>query len=140
MRLIVSCSVYLTEDVHRVQKAIENFFGVTSVEIIKKDDHSDIITTEITQANLTNIRQIVHDKRIIDAVRVRFLRNRDKLCSAIFLDKQAAFVGKLRLLDNDNEDPPLGYIELRIDFTTEPEFEKFLEWFSPPTKNGKIIV
>lgn len=140
MQFTVKCLVYPTEDPQRVQDAIANIFGAVPVERIKKDGFPEIVSTELTQTNLTHIRQIIHDKRIIDAVRVRLLRNRDELNSTIFLDKQAAFVGKLRLLDNDNEDPPLGSIELLIDFAAESEFEKFLEWFTPPTKDGKIIV
>lgn len=140
MQPTVKCSVHPTEDANRVQIAIENIFGVAPIEMIEKNGFSELISTKLDQNNLVHIRQIIHDKRIIDAVRVRLLRNRDELTSAIFLDKQAAFVGKLRLIDNDNEAPPLGSLELRITFTTNDEFEKFLDWFSPPTRDGKIIV
>ena len=139
MQISVKCLVYPTEDSDRVKKAIENIFGIVPIQISKRDEIIELVGTELHRDILSHIRQIIHDKRIIDAVRVRLLRNRDEFTSFIFLDKQAAFVGKLRLLDNEDETPPLGPIELKIDFATKPEFEDFLIWFTPPTKDGKII-
>lgn len=139
MHFIVKSLAYPTENPQRVQEAIENIFGSIPIEIVKKVNFSEISSPELVQTHLTHIRQAIHDKRIIDATRVRLLRNRDELTTMIFLDKQAASVGKLRLLDNENEDPPLGSIELRMNFVTDSEFEQFLTWFSPPTKDGKII-
>lgn len=136
---MVKCLVHPTEDITKVREAIENIFGVVPIKNFEKDQLIELVSTELHQDDLFHIRQIIHDKRIIDAVRVRLLRNRDELTSFIFLDKQAAFVEKLRLLDNEDETPPLGSIELRIDFTSESGFETFLNWFTPPTKDGKIV-
>ncbi len=136
---MVKCLVHPTEDTTRVMKAIENIFGTILINIFERSELVELLVTNLHQDNLSHIRQIIHDKRIIDAVRVRLLKNRDEFTSFIFLDKQAAFVGKLRLLDNEDEIPPLGPIELRIDFATDSEFEKFLDWFTPPTKDGRII-
>ena len=131
--------MYPTEDTNRVQDTLENLFGSIPFKIYEKEALLELISTELTKDKLDHIRQVIHDKRIIDAVRVRLRRNRDELSTFIFLDKQAAYVGKLRLLDNENEEPPLGPIELRLDFSMDSEFEEFLEWFAPPTKDGKII-
>jgi len=139
MQILIKCLAHPTEDTNRVQEAIENLFGSIPFKIFERDDLLEIISTELTTSNLVHIRQIIHDKRIIDAVRARLNRNRDDLHSYILLDKQAAFVGKLRLLDNENENPPLGPIEIDFTFLTESDFEEFLEWFTPPTKDGKII-
>jgi predicted RNA binding protein with dsRBD fold (UPF0201 family) len=57
----------------------------------------------------------------------------------MFFDKQAAYTGKIRLIDNNHEDPPLGSIEIKFEFSSGSQFEEFLDWFSPRTKNGRVI-
>ena len=107
---------------------------------IKFNEFIEIYSSSITgKANFALLRQLVHDKRILAAVRVRLLKNLDEFTTFMYLDKQAAYTGKLRLIDNIQENPPLGSIEIRFEFESESQFEEFLDWFSPRTKDGRII-
>jgi predicted RNA binding protein with dsRBD fold (UPF0201 family) len=90
--------------------------------------------------HIENLRLMIHDMRIIDAVRLRLQRNWNGMNTIIHLDKQVAYHHKIRLIDDSEEEPPLGTIEIQLNFDDENGFEKFLRWFTPPTQNGKVMM
>ena len=139
MKSTIRCLVHPTEDIQRVEVAIENLLGPITLSRTELDEYTELYSTEINKTHFAILRQSVYDKRIINAVRVRLLKNLDEFTTFAFFDKQAAYAGKLRLIDNTHEDPPLGSIEIRFDFKSESLFEEFLDWFSPRTKDGRII-
>lgn len=139
MKATIRCIVHPTEDIQKIEKAIENILGPIAISSTKFEEFTEIYSPDVNRASFTMLRQLVHDKRIIDAVRVRLLKNLDEFTTFMFFDKQAAYKGKVRLLDNINEDPPLGSIELKFEFISESQFEEFLDWFSPRTKDGRVI-
>jgi len=139
MKSTIKCLVHPTEDIQRVEDAIKNILGSISLSRIELDEFTEIHSTIAKKTRFEILRQSIHDKRIIDAVRVRLLKNLDEFTTYIFFGKQAAYAGKLRLIDNTHEEPPLGSIEIRFDFESNSHFEEFLDWFSPRTKKGRII-
>lgn len=139
MKTTIKCIVHPTEDIQRIENAIENILGPIKITKTEFEEFIEIYSPDVNKASFKILRQLVHDKRIIDAVRVRLLKNLDEFTTFMFFDKQAAYTGKIRLIDNNNEDPPLGSIEIRFEFTSESQFEEFLDWFSPRTKDGRII-
>lgn len=139
MKSTLRCLVYPTEDIQRVEEAIKNILGPITLSRIESNEFTEIHSTETDKTRFAILRQSIHNKRIITAVRVRLLKNLDESTTFIFFDKQAAYAGKPRLIDNTHEDPPLGSIEIRFDFKSESQFEEFLDWFSPRTKDGRII-
>lgn len=137
MILGVSCPVFPTEEEERVISAVNGFFEKAEV-IYRENEH--VVFAEATERGvLESIRIVVHSMRIIDAVRAAILRNLIGLETRILIDKQAAYYRKFRLLDDREEEPPLGAIEIRICFEHQNEFDEFLKWFAPPTRNGKIV-
>jgi predicted RNA binding protein with dsRBD fold (UPF0201 family) len=139
MKSTIRCIVHPTESIKRVEEAIENILGPIALTTTEFEEFTEIFSRDASKSSFAILKQLVHDKRIIDAVRVRLLKNLDETSTFIHLDKQAAYIGKLRLIDNNHEDPPLGSIEIKFDFTSESKFEEFLDWFSPRTKDGRII-
>ena len=139
MKSTIKCIVHPTEDIQKVEKAIENIFGPITHSRVELDEFTEISATETNKTSFAILRQAVHDKRIIDAARVRLLKNLDEFTTFMYFDKQAAYTGKLRLIDNNHEDPPLGSIEVKFAFESESQFEEFLDWFSPRTKDGRVI-
>ena len=139
MKSTIKCLVHPTENIQRVEEAIKNILGPITLSRIELDEFTEIHSTITKKTRFEILRQSVHDKKILDAVRVRLLKNLDEFTTFIFFGKQAAYTGKLRLIDNDQEDPPLGSIEIRFDFKSDSHFEEFLDWFSPRTKIGRII-
>jgi predicted RNA binding protein with dsRBD fold (UPF0201 family) len=141
MEITVRCSVHPTEDVEKVRKAIETHFGAVPLNTVEHGQFIELTFSNTDRSILSVVRQSIHDKRILAVVRTKLLKNYSDLefTTSIYLDKQAAFVGKLRLIDNAVENPPLGSIEIHFAFETAPMFKEFLDWFSPKTKDGKVI-
>ncbi len=135
----IRCIAHPTEDIQRVEKAIENILGPTTQSRIELEEFTEISATVTNKNSFAILRQAIHDKRIIDAARVRLLKNLDEFTTFMLFDKQAAYTGKLRLIDNNHEEPPLGSIEIKFEFESESKFEEFLDWFSPRTKDGRVI-
>ncbi|MFX0106789.1 MAG: hypothetical protein ACFE7R_00740, partial [Candidatus Hodarchaeota archaeon] len=89
--------------------------------------------------SLDYIRKTIHSLKIIDAVRARLQHNWNGSTTSVSFDKQAAYNKKLRILDDREEEPPLGCINLVIAFAEPKDFEKFLIWFTPKTIDGRVV-
>lgn len=139
MDILVRCPVNPTEDGFKVKRALENIIGLQTFTSENHGEATELSFTDSKQESLNLVRQTVHELRIIDAARKRLLSNWNGTSTQIHFDKQAAFVGKLRIIDDSNELPPLGTIEIGLIFEDESQFEEFLHWFTPPTKKGRVI-
>lgn len=132
--------VHPTEDYELVKNSLENLLSPIQLEETKKGS-LQIITVEFHDREMLRIiRQMIHDRRIIDAVRSRLRSNWNGSDSSfVRFDKQTATLRKLRLIDDRDERPPLGSILLECAVADETEFSSFLDWFVPPTENGRIV-
>ena len=139
MEVLIICPVNPTEDSKKVGIALENLLGRSDFAIVDNDDTSEITVTYTNRDTVNFVRQAIHETRIIDAARKRLQSNWNGTSTNIHFDKQAAFARKLRIIDDNQELPPLGSIEMIVTFDSEQEFEEFVNWFTPPTKDGKII-
>ncbi len=137
MEILVRCPIYPTEDEERVCSALTYLFVSDGSCRETDDDYLMLMSNKRSSLNL--IQQYIRNLRIINAVRKRVLSNWDGSRTFIYFDKQAAYNDKLRLVDETEEDLPLGCIELEVTFVDENEFERFLAWFAPPTKNGRVM-
>jgi predicted RNA binding protein with dsRBD fold (UPF0201 family) len=139
MHILVSSPVYPTEDRNRVEQGLSNLF-VSSQFVQRTLGERSILATESEErASLNWLRQCVHDLRIIDATRARLTANWNGSSTILRLDKQMAFMGRARVIDDSEETPPLGCIEVQLDFEHEEAFRGFVAWFTPPTKDGRVI-
>ena len=138
MQVGVRCQVFPTEDKNRILSALANFFPEKNTEY--RFENSIVLMNTGKRESLDIIRNAIHSSRIIDAVRSSVLRNLIGLETRILADKQAAFSGRFRLVDDREEEPPLGSVEISISFANDEELEAFLRWFVPPTKNGRIVL
>ena len=138
MEILMICPVNPTEDTQKVRGAIENLLGRSDF-VVNDSDESEIIVTYTNRGLIDFMRQTIHETRIIDAARKRLQSNWNGTSTNIHFDKQAAFARKLRIIDDNQELPPLGTIEMVLSFRSEQEFDEFVNWFTPPTKDGRII-
>ena len=139
MEILIICPVNPTEDINKIGKAFENLLGRSDFETVDTDDVLEISALYTNLDTINHVRQTIHETRIIDAARKRLQSNWNGTSTKIYFDKQAAFARKLRIIDDNLELPPLGCIEIVLSFDSEQEFEEFVYWFTPPTKDGKII-
>ncbi|MFW9845107.1 MAG: RNA-binding domain-containing protein [Candidatus Thorarchaeota archaeon] len=138
MDILVRCPVFPTEDENRVRSALTNLFATETPEFDTHDEQMLLIMSN-KRSSLDIVRQSIHSLRIIDAARRKLTQNWNGFGTSIFFDKQAAYYGTLRLVDELEESPPLGCIELEIMTDDDAEFEDLLAWFTPPTKDGRIV-
>jgi predicted RNA binding protein with dsRBD fold (UPF0201 family) len=139
MEVHIICPVNPTEDIKKVETALENLLGKSDFTTVENTDVLEISITFTDREGIALVRQTIHETRIIDTARKLLKSNWNKTSTKIHFDKQAAFVKKLRIIDDTLELPPLGSIELVIIFDSEQEFEEFIHWFTPPTKDGRIV-
>ena len=139
MEVLITCQVNPTEDIGKVKKALENLLGMSD---FASNDNGDVLEISQSYANrdaMHLVRQTIHETRIIDAARKRLESNWNGTTTKIYFDKQAAFAKKMRIIDDNQELPSLGGIEIILAFDSDSEFEEFVNWFTPPTKDGRII-
>ena len=136
----VRCQVNPTEDSELVNQALLNLFPDSSCIRRELQMGVELNIALNEYQHIENLRLMIHDMRIIDAVRLRLQRNWNGMNTIIHLDKQVAYHHKIRLIDDSEEEPPLGTIEIQLNFDDENGFEKFLRWFTPPTQNGKVMM
>ena len=141
MELTVSCPVFPTEDKQLVETALANLFLIQESKEQKTETHIELKTLWNNPSSLSSIRQRIRELRIVDVVRKRLVSNWDDLnaMTRLCFEKQAASVDKLRVVDDAQESPPLGFIEITIRFQNTSEFENFLDWFTPRVSSGQVV-
>lgn len=139
MEILITCPVNPTEDIKKIGIALENLLGRSDFTTTDNDNLIEISASYTNRDTINLVRKTIHETRIIDAARKRLRSNWNGTSTKIHFDKQAAFTKKLRIIDDNQELPPLGSIEIVLSFSSDQEYEEFVDWFTPPTKNGKII-
>ncbi len=139
MQLLLQCSVFPTEDFQKISVALSNLFPNIDIDFTTSQPEDEIVINISGEESVAFLRQYIHEARIIDAVRKKLVSNWTGSETKIHLDKQSAFIGKLRLIDEADDVSPLGTIETKLIFEDDAEFEKFLLWFVPPTKDGRVV-
>ena len=139
MEILITCPVNPTEDIKKVEKALENLLGRSTLVDTYNDNALEISLSYTSRDVMNLVRQTIHETRIIDAARKRIESNWNGTSTKIYFDKQAALAKKTRIIDDNQELPPLGGIEIILTFDSDSEFEEFVNWFTPPTKDGRII-
>ncbi len=130
VELIIWAPVKKTEREDRVKKALNNLFPTVNFR-----REGEIIKGRGKRKDIEFLKSLIWAKRILDTCR-NFLTSHqigDK--TEILFNKQAAFAGKVSLVDSD-EESPMGAIHVE----TKGNLEEFIDWFSPPTKDGKPIL
>lgn len=139
MQAVVRGRVYPTEDQERVEQAVRNVLTGIECTVVQHDAYLELEASFNDIKSLEWLRQRVHDLRIIDATRSRLRSDWDGAVTRLCIDKQAAFLGRVRIVDDSQENPSLGYIEITLQFNGPTEFNRFVTWMTPRTENGRIV-
>ncbi len=156
-----SVTLYPTEEKELVLQALKNIFLVDddhvheeiSKEIINLEEedamHVEFETIHLYfQENgaagasvMKRIHELVRKEYIVESARSVLRKSRrtrpDGTCLIeTGLHKQAASKGRVHFADPGES--PLGPISLAISGTNE-EIEKFIDWLTPPTKDGVVL-
>jgi len=120
-RVFISVPFYGTEDVEKIEGAVEKIFPGTSFE--KMEGFGKKILRG-KGGTLRTLRNRLREQKIRDAARehLRLLRP-----LVFFLNKQAAYMGKVNFSDGKS---PMGDIKVEVRVEEEGDEEKIVEWLT----------
>lgn len=139
MELQIYCPVYPTEDMELALRALKNLIPDMNPVEQSETDKSALFCMFQGRSLLESVRNRIHDMRIIDAVRSRLIANWDGHETHVLFDKQAALSGRLRLVDDSEEAPPLGAIDILIRPVSRAELDDLMAWLVPRTEDGRVV-
>lgn len=138
IRLILEAEVHPTEDVRRVLQAMNTIvpFDEEVHEVVIEGDERKLIRVrrEGYEA-LIKLRSSFRKNRVLDTARSLLITRTGRLKPLRF-HKQAAYIGKVRLCDED-EISPLGIISLTIEY--EGDVSVLADWLAPRTERGRPV-
>ena len=131
VKLKVWCAIDEVENEKKVIKALKNLFP--SIKFRKEEEK---VVGIGKKSDIEFLREKIWWKKILDTVRETLIQNLTNEKTELLLHKQAAFSGKVALVETD-EESPFGAIHVEI---MGKNLEEFIDWFSPKTKKGKPIL
>ena len=116
--------VHPTENLNKVIEALSNIFDYDDLLITENQ-----VTVTGSYSSLIFFKEFLEKQRIRDAARKILLKvlNQDSKKIEFKISKQAAFAGKINLVEDDLS--PLGEIEVII-HTENPD--ELIDWLCPP--------
>ncbi len=129
--LNIQVDVYPTEDTQRILDALLKIFPDISFTVMK----NEITGKSENYHDLEKLRKKIHEQRIIDSARLAILSSSNDSLIRFSITKQHIILGTIHFCDSDTE-PPLGCVNIEI-YTDK--IERFIDWFTPRTQDGKII-
>lgn len=137
MRVRVKAPLFPTEEEEKVVSALKKLFPKMSFHVEGEGKFREIVGTCDCSECLENLRMLLRKQRILDSARSYIYRGREAGAVRFYLNKQAAYVGKVSFCSMEYGESPLGAITVTVD--VGDEFEKFVNWLAPATVNGKPV-
>jgi predicted RNA binding protein with dsRBD fold (UPF0201 family) len=133
-RLKAIAKQHPTEDPAKITKALQTILtGDVQKEIIGSDTYLFIESSN--PRSLDQLYELLRKQRILDVAR-KTLRNAIvEKATYFYLNKQAAFVGKINFCEEEGESP-LGPIRVEIEYDN---IDFLIDWLTPYTKNGAEV-
>ena len=122
-RVEADCHVYPSEDEEKIRTVFAEIFPESNTKI---EGNTASVFFENIEC-LEKIRTVIESRKSQNAYRKRLRRNMDENRSWFLLNKQAAYVGKVALCDEE-DDSPLGTIRIMIESS---DLEDLIDWFVP---------
>ena len=129
----VEVEVNPTEDLEKVQRAVENIFGVVEFKVKSRKWGRLLIAETRGTAGLTKLYNLLRRERIRDAARKVFFSGLADESLVFYLNKQVAYVGHISFSQQTAESP-LGPIKVQIRCDNPREL---IEWLAPKTTKRK---
>lgn len=126
-KVFVETIVHPTEDSEKVKRAVENIFGV--VKFREKSVKRGSLLTAETANGLTKLYSLLRRERIRDTARMLFLKGMQRNTVTFYLNKQAAYVGRVSF-STPAQESALGSIRVQIRCENPQEV---IDWLAPKT-------
>jgi len=129
IRALTRC--HPTEDPQKIAKALSTIIdGKVEQESFGEDNYLFIQRTNYSA--LEKLYEQIRKQKILDVARKALRRGMIENSTVFFLNKQAAFAGKINFCDERGESP-LGPIRIEIE---DDDLARLIDWLTPYTKNG----
>ncbi|MEZ0345927.1 MAG: RNA-binding domain-containing protein [Infirmifilum sp.] len=140
MIVLARAPLYATEAADKVVKAIKNVLGfeVNECNIEGSERYQEVICRSESHKPLEKLSSLLRSQRILDAARSYITRSSSKATFTFYLNKQAAFQGRVSFCSFETGESPLGAITVIIDLG-ECNPDLFLNWLAPETRDGRPI-
>ncbi len=115
-----------TEDRSKVERALRNIFPSATIKVANLGE--DVIKLEVTGTDiefLKTLRHLIKQQRIRSAARRILMKATHDSQLRFYLNKQAAFVGRVSFCEPEGESP-LGPISIRIEVADPMQVVDFL--------------
>ncbi|MFZ7138550.1 MAG: RNA-binding domain-containing protein [archaeon] len=134
VQIRIEAEVNPTEDLQKVQTAVENMFGPLDLHV-KEKTWGQLLTTRVTGLEgLTKLSNLLKREQILTAARKVLRSSIDNSSITFYLNKQVAYAGHVSFCQQSGESP-LGPITVKID-CDDPK--KLIDWLAPrPPKRSK---
>jgi len=134
VQIRIEAEVNQTEDLEKVQIAIENMFGSLDFEV-KERIWGQLLATRLTGIQgLTKLSNLLKREQILSAARKVLRKSIDNNSITFYLNKQVAYAGHVSFCQQSGESP-LGPITVKID-CEDPK--KLVNWLAPkPLRRSK---
>jgi uncharacterized protein len=128
LQIVIRTPVNPTEDKKKVAQCLHN---ILDRPVITEEDNCLVVRSE-QQKILSTIRAKLGQQRIGDTARMIFLRNSGSSTFEFYLNKQAAFVGRVNFVTNLDQEDYLGPITVTV---TAEEVQKVIDWLAGSTSS-----
>jgi hypothetical protein len=126
LKLRIEARVNPSEDPEKVKRAIGNVFGREAVSNTEVEGGKAVCVLD-SYTGLAKVYEQARHKRTLAVLRRLLTRNREEGTTWFYLNKQAAFVGKVVLCEEAQESP-LGPITVSIE---TDDLDGLIEWLAP---------
>jgi predicted RNA binding protein with dsRBD fold (UPF0201 family) len=123
----ITCPVYPSEDPKKVLAAVQKVFPTATVAIEGDECHGKT-------SDLDYFRRQIRRQKILDATRSMMLRGKRDNVTRFFLNKQAAFVGKISFCE---EKTILGSVRVVIE---SEDLQALIDSIAPETVDGEEVL
>lgn len=133
VEIVAEVEVRPSEDIEKVKKALSTAIGLDNFTVEGLTKGFSIIRVECNKIEcLEPLRNTIRAQQIEPAVRSYLYKRKENDVLTILLHKQAAFAGKISLIDSDRESP-LGPVRIEIRGTKD-EIEEVINYLSGQSK------
>ncbi len=126
VKIVIKTPIHFTEDKAKVAQCLQN---ILDKPVIKEEDNYLVVRGE-HQKILATIRAKLGQQRIGETARKIFLRNLSPPTFEFYLNKQAAFTGRVNFVTNLDREDYLGPITVTV---TAEEVQKVIDWLTGTT-------
>ncbi len=137
MKVVVRAPLFPTEDVDKVMSALKKIFPDIGFRVEGEGKFREVVGECMCSHCLENLRGMLRRQRILDSARSYLYRGREAGLVRFYLNKQAAYMGKVSFCSMEFGESPLGAITVTVE--VGDRFDEFVNWLAPATVNGKPV-